>query len=188
MSRTTVPASGRSHAPLTLSDLSERERARLNLCIHEAGHAVAGVLLGGELHNAVVTHRRVHDDSGLTTFADRPPGRDPEIAYSGPWSEARFAAGGRPTRQQVMAVLHNTGHRDDRVLLASGGLHAGHTITPLLEMAWPAVIRTAQQLWRTGEATHDDVLKALGVDDGGGPGSTQLANLRAGLRAVTPLP
>lgn len=144
-------------------------------------------MLGGQLHSAVVTRSRVHDDSGLTTFADRPPGRDPEIAYAGPWAEARFAAGGRPTRQQVMEVLASTGHRDDRLLLASGGLHAGHNITRLLDRTWPAVIRVAQQLWSTGEATHDDVLKALGITDGGGPGSVQLSNLRAGLRAVPPL-
>ncbi|MGV9796668.1 hypothetical protein ACWDTP_01265 [Mycobacterium sp. NPDC003449] len=36
-------------------------------------------------------------------------------------------------------------------------------------------------------STVTDVCAALGVDDGGGPGSAQLANLRAGLRSVPPL-
>ncbi|VBA46640.1 hypothetical protein LAUMK13_05704 [Mycobacterium innocens] len=49
------------------------------------------------------------------------------------------------------------------------------------------VVRVAQKLFMTGEATNDDVLKALGVTDGGGTGSSQIASLRAGLRRVPPI-
>ena len=56
--------------------------------------------------------------------------------------------------------------------------HRPTTGPTLLERGWPSVIAVAQIVYRDGEARHDDVCKALGVDDGGGPGSTQLANLR----------
>jgi hypothetical protein len=61
------------------------------------------------------------------------------------------------------------------------------TVQPLLERAWPAVINLAKKVHVDGEATHDDVWKALGITDGGGPGSSQLASLRAGLRHVPPI-
>lgn len=174
---------------LTLADITFSEREHLELCVHEAGHAVAGVVLGGQLRSAVVTRSRVWGTQGLTTLAPDglPPGREPEIAYAGPWSTARWRAGRSPTQRQVLAVLGGSGCKDDRALLASGGTHLGHGIKPLIERAWPAVIRVAQQLHRSGEATQNDVLAALGVDDGGGPGSSQLASLRSGMRTVPPL-
>lgn len=173
--------------PLTVADLTAREREHLELCVHEAGHAVAGVVLGAQLRSAVVTRSRITGTEGLTTFADRPHGRDSEIAYAGPWSTARWRAGRRPTKRQVLAVLRASGYKDDRVLLAAGGTHLGHGITPLIERCWPAVVRVAQQLHKTGEVVQADVVAALGIDDGGGPGSSQLASLRAGMRAVPPI-
>lgn len=172
---------------LTLADLTARERGHLELCVHESAHAVAGVVLGAQLRSAVASDSRVWGQQGATTFADRPQGRDPEIAYAGPWAVARWRAGRRPTQAETYAVLSRGGYKDDRVLIASGGTHLGTGITPLLERCWPAVIRTAQQLHRDGEVFEADVLAALGVDDGGGSTSTQLANLRAGLRSVPPL-
>lgn len=173
--------------PLTMADLTTRERNHLEICVHEAGHAVAGVALGGRLRSAVVTNSRVWGVDGLTSFSDRPHGRDPEIAYAGPWAQAKFRAGGGdncPTQRQVLAVLNAGGYRDDRMLIASGGTHLGHFVTPLIERTWPAVIRVARRLYDTGEATHADVLAALGITDDGGPGSSQLAGLRAGMRPV----
>ncbi|MCV7368529.1 hypothetical protein CRI77_22420 [Mycolicibacterium duvalii] len=177
----------RRKRPLTRADLTDRERQHLELCIHEAGHAVAGVVLGAQLRNAVVIDGKVTGVEGLATFADRPQGRDPEIAYAGPWAQARWRAGRRPTQREVYAVLDGGGRRDCGVLTASGGTHSGHFVQPVIERCWPAVIRVAQQLYRTGEALHTDVCAALDITDGGGPTSSQLAGLRAGMRTVPPL-
>ncbi|MGV7277008.1 hypothetical protein PJJ83_07880 [Mycobacterium kansasii] len=173
--------------PLTLADLTDEQRRHLETCIHEAGHAVAAVTLGGVIRSAVVASGRVLGVQGLTTVDEMPEGRSPEVAYSGPWAQARWLAGRRPTMREVLAVLASTGHRDDRMLCAAGGTHTGHDVVPLLTHCWPAVVRVAQQLYKTGEATHGDVLGALSVDDGGGAGSVQLANIRARLRSVPPI-
>jgi len=64
---------------------------------------------------------------------------------------------------------------------------ARRTVQPLLERAWPAVVNLAHKIHVDAEATHDDVCKALGITDGGGTGSSQIASLRAGLRRVPPI-
>jgi hypothetical protein len=172
----------------TLAEITPRERWHLELAIHEGAHAVAGVVLGAQLRNAVVINSRVTGVEGRTNFADRPHGRDPELAYCGPYAQAKFrAGGGRPTQRQVLAVLKAGGYKDDRVLIAAGGTHLGLSVVPLLERCWPAVVRVAQQLHRAGEVTEADVLAALGVDDGGGRTSVQLASIRSGCRAVPPI-
>lgn len=175
---------------LTLADITASERAWLETCIHEAGHAVAGVALGAELRNAVVVRSRVAGVEGLTTFSDRPFGTDALIAYAGPWGQSRWRCGGRPTMRELHAVLASTGCKDERVLTASSypdGTHNGRDIVPLLEWCWPAVARTATQLYRSGEADQCAVLAALGVDDGGGLCSVQLAGIRSRLRDVPPI-
>ncbi|WP_019969755.1 hypothetical protein [Mycobacterium sp. 141] len=166
--------------------LTDRDRELLAVAIHEAGHAVAAVVLGAQLRNAVVASGRVTGPEGLTTLmpGGLPHGRGPEFAFAGPWAQARFLAGGRPSFAQLHAVFDHHGHKDRRVLVAAGGLHEGSGVTFQLERAWPAVLTCARRLYTAGEAHHDDVCKALGLTDGGGPGSVQLANLRAGLRTV----
>lgn len=174
--------------PPTVADLTARQRQHLEICVHEAGHAVAGVVLGAQLRTAVVSSSRVSGVEGLTSFADSPYGRDEEIAYAGPWAQARWRAGGRrPTQREMFALFDGGGRRDCGVLLAAGGTHLGHAVQPVIERAWPAVIRVAKHVHRTGEALHADVCEALGITDGGGPGSAQLAGLRAGMRPVPPL-
>lgn len=174
--------------PLTLADLPAKQRDHLELCIHEAAHSVAAVALGGVIRRAVVASGRVIGNQGLTTVDELPIGREPEIAYSGPWAQARFRAGGRrPTQRELYVVLSTTGHKDDRVLTASGGTYLGRGIVPLLERCWPAVVRVAQQLHRTGQVRQADVLEALDITDDGGLTSVQLASLRSGFRSVPPI-
>ncbi|WP_373202368.1 hypothetical protein [Mycobacterium marinum] len=116
------------------------------------------------------------------------------MTYAGVFAEARWEYGRRPTSRQL-AYLREYNSADATALCASGvremygnpTAEARSAVPPLLNRTWPAVVRVAQQLWRTGEATHTDVLAALGVSDGGGPGSVQLANLKAGLRRVPPI-
>lgn len=174
--------------PPTVADLTARQRQHLETCVHEAGHAVAGVVFGAQLRTAVVSDSRVSGVEGLTSFTDRPHGRDEEIAYAGPWAQAKFRAGGRRPTQREMFALFDGGSRGDcGVLLAGGGTHLGHAVQPVIERAWPAVIRVAKQLHRAGEVSQTDVCEALGITDGGGPGSSQLAGLRAGMRPVPAL-
>ncbi len=174
--------------PPTVADLTARQRQHLEICVHEAGHAVAGVVLGAQLRTVVVSDSRVSGVEGVTSFSDRPFGRDEEIAYAGPWAQARWRAGGRrPTQREMFALFDGGGRSDCGVLTAAGGTYLGQAVQPVIERAWPAVIRVAKQLHRTGEATETAVCEALGITDGGGPGSSQLAGLRAGMRPVPPL-
>ncbi|MDV3215251.1 hypothetical protein [Mycobacterium avium] len=178
---------GPKHKPLTLADITPRERWHLELAIHEAAHAVTAVALGGTIRNAVVSNSRVMGVEGLTTVTDMPPGRDSEIAYAGPWSQARFRAGRRPTQREVFNVLSRGGWKDERALIASGGIHLGTAVVPLVERCWPAVVTVAKKLHKDGEVHQEDVLAALGVTDGGGLTSVELAGLRSGCRSVPPL-
>lgn len=167
--------------------LTPRELEHLGLCIHEAGHAVAAVALGGVIRSAVVASGRVTGVQGLTTVDDMPVAREPHIAYGGPWAEGRWRAGRRPTQRELFGLFDRGGRGDRDKLCASGGTHNGHDVVPLLSRCWPGVVRVAQGLYRTGEVTQTDVVAALGLTDGGGRGSAQLANLRAGLWDVPPL-
>ncbi|ETB26762.1 hypothetical protein O983_07200, partial [Mycobacterium avium 09-5983] len=181
------PAPASKRLP-TVADLTARQRQHLEICVHEAGHSVAGVIFGAQLRTAVVSDSRVSGVEGVTSFSDSPHGRDEEITYAGPWAQARWRAGGRRPTQREMYALFDGGARSDcGVLTAAGGTHLGHAVQPVIERAWPAVIRVAKQLHRTGEVNQTDVCEALGITDGGGPGSSQLAGLRAGMRPVPPL-
>lgn len=171
---------------LTLADLTANEREQIDLAFHEAGHAVAAVALGGVLHSAVVVNGRVTGNQGLTTLDVMPVGYASEIAYAGPWAQARWCAGQRPTQRELFAVLASTGCKDERVLIASGGTHTGRGVVNLITRCWPSVVRVAQQLVQSGEVHQATVLTALGITDGGGLTSVQLASLRSGFRTVPP--
>jgi hypothetical protein len=173
-------------APMTAAQLA-RKREHLGVCIHEAAHAVAGVVLGAELRTAVVSDSTVIGSHGRTYFHDAPPERQADIAYAGPWAQAKFQAGGRrPTSAQVFAVFDGPGCEDHATLTAAGGPHLGQGVTLLVERCWPAVQTLARQLFDKGEVFEADVLAALGITDGGGRTSAQLALLRSNMRAVPP--
>jgi hypothetical protein len=174
----------------TLATITDNEREHLETCIHEAGHAVAAVALGARLWNSVAVNSRWAGVQGRTEYEeDMPPGAHVQAAYAGPYAQARFAAGGRrPTQRELFALWEGHGRLDCRMLTAAGGTHLGAAVVPLLERCWPAIVRTAQQLKEQREVFHDDVCKALGITDGGGPTSVQLASLRTGWgREVPPL-
>jgi hypothetical protein len=174
--------------PLTLADLTAEQRQHLEICVHEAAHAVAGVARGAELRNAVVIRGKVTGIEGLTTFSDAPWGIDPLLAYAGPYGQAKFQAGGRrPTQRAMFAVFDGGGRKDAIVLSLAGGFHTGAAVEPVIDKCWPGVIRIAQQLFSQGEVIETDVLTALGITDGGGPSSAQLAGLRSGFRRVPPI-
>jgi hypothetical protein len=59
-----------------------------------------------------------------------------------------------------------------------------NTVLPMVLRCWKAIGELATELCLGNEIGHTDVCAALGLTDGGGPGSFELANIRAGLRAV----
>jgi hypothetical protein len=148
---------------LTVADLTDGERRRIELAFHESGHAVGGVALGGVIHSAVVAAGGWIGVQGLTTMAVMPLGeRTAEIAFAGPWAEARWRAGRRPTQRDMWAVLDTTGCRDHREHLI-GETGVAMRVEPLLERCWPAIVKVAQMLFRDGEIRHEHVCKALQI-------------------------
>lgn len=159
------------------------DRDALAVAIHEAGHAVSGVVLGADFHTAVVGELP-GGLKGQAYFYDRPHGADPLISYAGPYAEARWLAGGRrPTQREFYTVLDGHGCRDRSVLTAAGGFHAGADVEPIVARCWPAVLTVARQLHLTGEVVREDVLAALGVDTTR-PVASQLSNIRCGGQTV----
>ncbi|SIJ61864.1 Uncharacterised protein [Mycobacteroides abscessus subsp. bolletii] len=183
---TPKPVKPPRRAPMTAAQLA-RVREHMAVAVHESGHCIAGVIYGAELRNAVASNGKVTGLQGHTYFYEAPRERQPEISFAGPWSEARFLNGGqRPTMRQLHALFDGHGLSDFAELNLAGGVHLGHAVAPLIERTWPAVQTLARQLYDTGEVFEADVLAALGVDDGGGRTSTQLALLRSNMRSVPP--
>lgn len=151
---------------------------RDELAHHEAGHAVAGVLLGGRLHCAVVTQRG--DVDSYTRFAALPIGLEPSAAYGGCWAQAHWRAGGTPTMADLHGVLNSTGVKDREVLTAAGGVHVAAGVVPLLTTCWGAVRAVARKLATAGEVRHEDVHAALGLSADPQTAAIELAHIRAG--------
>lgn len=167
-------AADRPDLDCNFGDLTAEDLAT---AFHEAGHAVAAVVLGGRVHKAVL------GDNPHTEYDVLPEHHVPSIAYAGPWAEARLLRGHRLGPRDIHRVL--VGTSDGRELCAAGGPAAALGVVPLLERCWPAVEWVAAELLVTGQVGHTDVCAALGLTGDGGPGSFELANLRAGLRVVT---
>jgi hypothetical protein len=168
----------------TVADLTPAERDRIALAIHVSGHAIAGTLLGGELSRAVVGRSRVTGLQGLTSFDDLAEWRWAAVAYAGPWAQARWNAGRRPTLADLYSTLHAAGcaarDSDAAVLNRNGGTAAGAEVVPLLQRAWPAVTRLAAQLYRTGEVFPSDVVAALRLSRDAATRAIELSMIRSG--------
>ncbi len=149
---------------LTFADLTREERNRAAVAVHEAGHAVMNVLSGGRIVAAVLT-----DDErvpGATVHYHVPDGRWPSIVFAGPWAEARWRAGRRPTQRDLYTVFGGNGCRDNEALNAAGGLCAvGAEFEPLLERCWASVTKLAGLLYASGEVRNADVCAALGIPE-----------------------
>jgi hypothetical protein len=169
---------------LTVADLTDAERDRVAVAFHESGHSVAGVALGGTLHTAVVSAGARSRARGHTAFRELPDAHNAAMTFAGPWAHARWIAGQRPTSAHLWRVMEgcdrSDGRGDYQLLCASVGGIAGApaVVEPLLERCWPAVVKVAQQLFRTGEIFHEDVCAALEIppDDNG----HHLALIRSG--------
>ena len=157
--------------------LTEADYERIAVAMHEAGHACAAILFGAKVRRAVL------GDNPRTEFHDLPGRYQAEITYAGPWCEARFRAGrrGRFDINRAMPI----GSSDYTALVAAGGPDAGLGVVPVLHRSWSAVVTVTKKLFFDGHAGHRDVCAALGLSDEGGPGSFELANIRAGLRSLS---
>lgn len=168
--------------PTKFSDLTPEEFAHAALCFHEAAHAVAGVLFGGELSTAYVAKGRVIGTQGNTSFTELSTARNPAVALAGPWGEARWNAGcaRKPTLRETERVLSGRGRKDHEAIVASGQ-RVGEVfseVSDLLDRCWGSIVTVAQQLFRDGEADHRDVCAALSIpakDNG-----FHLAHIRGG--------
>lgn len=154
--------------------------------VHEAGHAVAAVALGGQIERGFVLLPGQESDgcAGAVIMAAMPLGNaKPQIAYAGPWAQARFRASGRrPTPQEVGAAMSSSGRRDRAMCRTSSGSE-GREVIGLLDRCWPAVISLAATL-AGGEIRHEHVTAALGLSNDEQHHAFELANLRAGMRGV----
>lgn len=172
--------------------LTEADRNRLGLCLHEASHAVAGVLAGATIERAALT-----DDGtdGECTFTADSFAHDSRryhralVAAAGPVASAVFTHGDGPSPRQLDAALGD-GDREE-LRLATFHSERNHqemlaAAVPVVRRCWPSITALAVQIWAGNDVTHDDVLAALGITDGGGPRSPQLSLIASG--AVTPRP
>ena len=155
------------------------------LCHHEAAHAVAGVLHGGEVASVRIVPGRVRDGllggpRGETSFASLAVSRHPETAYAGAYGEARALAQRRPGLREVRRALDSTGCHDKQVLTAAGGESAGESIVPLLERCWPSIAGLAELLHRNGKASYSDVLRVLSLSEDPGARAIEVSMIRSG--------
>lgn len=184
---TTVPNS--VVAAATSTELTAADRELLERAVHEAGHAVAGALVGGRISRGyILPAGRTQDGvTGEVVMAEMPVGDlRGQIAYAGPWAQARFRAGGRwPTPDQLHEVMSTSGRLDRRHLCASVA-GDGREVAELMDRCWPAVITVAKTLVRDGEIRHNHVVAALGLSEDESRHGFELASLRAGMRAVAP--
>lgn len=173
-------ATGRLSSPRQRS--SDVDRHRLAVSVHEAGHSIAAVVLGATLRSAVVFDGDGPDGLlGETTYVDLADRYKPQVAYAGPWAEARFRARQRPGIRDINAVIDSTGQRDHRSICDSGSPTAGRGVVPVLDRCWDAVKAVATELFIDGEVDHTTVSTALGLSGDPDQAAFQLACLRSGI-------
>ncbi len=142
-----------------------------DVAVHESGHAVRGLLLGGEIARAGVYQGLTTGTEGRTRFR-QPFDRHhiSSVAHAGPHAHASWTHGGRPTLGQVDAVLAGGGCHDmaqiERAHAMSGGMLTVDKPSEdhLLNRTWPGVLMLAAELYRRGELDHDAVLASLGLN------------------------
>ncbi|MGW5438589.1 M50 family metallopeptidase [Nocardia asteroides] len=142
---------------LTLADLTDDERERLRVAVHEAGHAVWAVLCGAQVHAITASA----DNGGHVEFSGHDDARGAEIAYAGIYAEALFTYGGIPPLAHLRDAWRNVSP-EDRALI-------GETINPprriesSIEYVMPRVRDLAKYVYKRGHACHADVEAVLGI-------------------------
>ena len=94
---------------LTRVHFTPRERELADTCFHEAGHAVAAMVLGGTLRSSVVSGGLRHGTiDGLITV-EMPPRPRAGVGLCQGLAQACWRHGRRPSQREVYAVLDTTG-------------------------------------------------------------------------------
>ena len=175
---------------------------RLVAAVHEAGHAVAALVYGGDVRSAEVF---VRDDRPVLV------GRDgwklngvcmtealPLVAHvrqhlitaAGPAAEAIARHGQNPTPAQLHGILAGTKDHQDlqrHALTASSAVGVSDPVSevlPVMRRCWPAIAQLACDMDDGRTLTHEDVAAALGLSKDRGLHSFELANIAAGLRPI----
>lgn len=159
---------------------------RLSLAVHEAAHAVVGVVHGARLLKAALA---VDGASGHTQFTAQSFAAGPSSAYrshiasAGAVAEALLTHGPRPTLRQIEARLRGSDkadlHNEAMATLRLVPIPAAE-VGSLLSRCWGAVSELAADLYMGRSLTHAQVCHALGLNDEGGPHSVGLAVIRSG--------
>jgi hypothetical protein len=165
--------------------LTANDRRRLCLAAHEAGHAVVGVIYGATIERATLTAdgRDGQCEFAADSFGPSARTHRPLIAAAGAVAAAVFRYGPRPGLHKIDALLEGS----DREELRLASLRSLHTpsetlteVLPVVLRCWTAIGQLATDLHSGREITHADVCAALGLTDGGGPGSFELAMIHSG--------
>lgn len=164
------------------------EPRRLALAVHEAAHAVIGVVHGARIQKVGLNTDGAGRISGHTDFdpvsfaAGAPSVYRSHIAAAGAVAEAMLACGPRPTLRQVESRLCGT-DRAELVHEAMATLRPVPVpvaeVTSLLARCWSAVSDLAADLYIGRTVSHAEVCAALGLSDEGGPYSVGLAVIRS---------
>ena len=170
---------------MTGYQLSDTDRQRLGLAVHEAAHAVVGVLHGATVESATLTADGSDGDCTFTSevFATSTRGHRSLIAAAGAAAAAVFHHGPQPSLRQVEAQLGDSDREDLRLTSLSSRQSLPEQLTevlPVVLRCWSAIGTLAAGLYLGNELSHADVCTALGLADGGGPGSLELAIIRSG--------
>ena len=171
---------------LRMADLTADERERISVAVHESGHAIACVLLGGRVIHAVVGGRGTRDWPVLgQTQHDPMPTEDlnSQVAYAGPYCQARWLAGRRPTQREMFNILDRHGRCDQSEWEGtSGGTTAARQIVPLMERCLTSVTALAVKLWQPpARIVYDEgVRAALRLSTNREVATVQLALIRSG--------
>ncbi|MDF0532205.1 hypothetical protein P0W64_15025 [Tsukamurella sp. 8F] len=153
-----------------------RRQQRLALAYHEAGHAVAAVLLGGQ---GISARLRDDDLEGETAMSHLDEHRQPDVGWAGPYAEARFRRGRRPGYYEVRNLLDQNPH-DEALIAAAGPAPDFAYVEQVVDRCWPAISRVARALASAGEVDHGGVLFALGAYGSRRKTSHTLALVRSG--------
>ncbi|NVN51700.1 M50 family metallopeptidase [Mycolicibacterium hippocampi] len=167
--------------------LTKAERDRLGLAVHEATHAVVGVLNGGTVERARLTD---NGTDGICEFTDtsfeqdRSRYRRALVAAAGPAAAAIFGHGDIPTARQLERYLGNSDREELRLAALHSHASADEQLweaLPVVRRRWRPIGTLAAKIFAGHEIGHDDVLAALGItDDDGATAGAKLAMIASG--------
>lgn len=170
---------------MNIHDLSPAQAERITVSVHEAAHAVVGAVYGATIDRANLTADGNDgqcsfdaDSFGPTAHAYRT-----HIAAAGAAAAAMLHHGRRPTALQMDNYLHGT-DRDELRVAAFTAVQPMHApllaVQPVVVQHWAAITELATAVCFGEEVGHTEVCAALGLTDGGGPYSAEVARIRSG--------